>query len=53
MAALPNSPFRPMSTPSAGNTNLFCTGTAGRIFNPASGLGAPDLARLARDFAHS
>jgi len=52
-AALPNSPFRPLSTPSAGNTNLFYTGTAGRIFNPASGLGAPDLARLARDFAHS
>jgi len=52
-AALPHSPFRPLSTPSAGNTNLFYTGTPGHIFNPASGLGTPNLARLARDFAHS
>lgn len=52
-AALPNSPFHPLSTPSASNTNLFYTGTPGRVFNPASGLGTPNLAKLARDFAHS
>ena len=50
-AALPHSPFHSLSTPSAGNTNLFYTGTPGHVFNPASGLGTPDLAELARDFA--
>jgi kumamolisin len=52
-AAGPDSPFRPLDTASAGNTNLFYTGTPGHVFNPASGLGTPDLARLARDFAAS
>jgi kumamolisin len=52
-AAGPHSPFRPLDTASASNTNLFYTGTPGAIFNPASGLGTPNLARLARDFARS
>jgi kumamolisin len=52
-AAGPHSPFRPLDTASASNTNLFYTGTPGHVFNPASGLGTPNLARLARDFARS
>ncbi|HVB42426.1 MAG TPA: S53 family peptidase [Streptosporangiaceae bacterium] len=45
------SPFTPLDTPSADNDNLFYTGTRGQIFNVGSGLGTPDLARLAADFA--
>jgi kumamolisin len=52
-AALPHSPFHPLSTPSAANANLFYTGTPGHIFNPASGLGTPNLAKLARDFGRA
>jgi len=52
-AAGPHSPFRPLDSASAGNTNLFYTGTPGHIFSPASGLGTPNLAMLARDFARS
>lgn len=52
-AAGPHSPFHPLDRASAGNTNLFYTGTPGHIFNPASGLGTPNLAMLARDFARS
>jgi kumamolisin len=52
-AALPGSPFHPLSAPSPGNTNLFYTGTPGHVFNPAAGLGTPDLAALARHFARS
>jgi subtilase family serine protease len=52
-AAGPHSPFRPLDTASASNTNLFYTGTPGAVFNPASGLGTPNLARLARYFARS
>jgi subtilase family serine protease len=52
-AAGPHSPFHPLDSASAGNTNLFNTGTPGHVFNPASGLGTPNLAMLARDFARS
>ena len=52
-AAGPHSPFHPLDKASAGNTNLFYTGTPGHVFNPASGLGTPNLALLARDFARS
>jgi kumamolisin len=47
----PHSPFQPLDTASANNDNLFYSGTAGNIYNVGSGLGTPDLARLARDFA--
>jgi kumamolisin len=50
-AASHNSPFSPLDTASANNDNLFYTGTPGHIFNVGSGLGTPDLASLARDFA--
>jgi kumamolisin len=46
-----HSPFTPLDTASSGNDNLYYTGTAGHVFNVGSGLGYPDLARLARDFA--
>jgi kumamolisin len=46
-----NSPFTPLDTASNGNTNLFYTGTAGHVFNVGSGLGTPNLTRLAGTFA--
>ena len=49
LAQLRNSPFTPLDTPGTSNDNLFYTGTPGHIWNPGSGLGTPDLARLAGD----
>jgi kumamolisin len=47
----PDSPFTPLSSAGAGNDNLYYTGTPGQVFNPGSGLGYPDLAKLASDFS--
>ena len=44
------SPFRPLDTMGTANDNLYYTGTPGRIYNPGSGLGVPNLATLAADF---
>jgi kumamolisin len=44
------SPFTPLSAAGTSNDNLYYTGTPGQIFNPGSGLGYPDLAKLAEDF---
>ena len=49
LAQLRNSPFTPLDTPGTSNDNLFYTGTPGNLWNPGSGLGTPDLARLAGD----
>ncbi len=49
-AAGPASPFAPLDRTGAGNDNLYYTGTAGHLYNPGSGLGTPDLAKLAADF---
>jgi kumamolisin len=46
-----NDPFSPLDDSSTNNDNLFYTGTPGAIYNPGSGLGTPDLAELAYDFA--
>jgi subtilase family serine protease len=46
----PRSPFTPLDKTGAANDNLYYTGTAGHIYNPGSGLGTPDLAKLAADF---
>ncbi len=46
----PGSPFTPLATASASNDNLYYTGTPGQRFNVGSGLGTPNLARLAADF---
>jgi kumamolisin len=45
-----SSPFTPMSSQGTSNDNLYYTGTPGQLFNPGSGLGYPDLAKLAGDF---
>jgi kumamolisin len=46
-----SSPFTPLSTSGTGNDNLYYTGTPGQVFNAGSGLGYPDLAKLADDFS--
>ncbi|WP_344775664.1 S53 family peptidase [Gryllotalpicola kribbensis] len=46
-AASRNSPFTALSTTGGGNDNLYYTGTPGTLYNPATGLGTPDLGRLA------
>ena len=50
-AASADSPFTPLSASGTGNDNLYFTGTPGQVFNVGSGLGYPDLAKLASDFA--
>jgi kumamolisin len=49
-AAQHNSPFTPLDSASAHNTNLFYSGSPGHLYNASTGLGTPNLARLARDF---
>jgi kumamolisin len=49
-AAGPDSPFTPLDGAGTSNDNLYYTGTPGSLFNPASGLGVPNLAKLAADF---
>ena len=55
-AAASYSPFTPLdaSTMSHGilNDNLYYTGTTGAIYNPGTGLGVPNLAKLAADFRY-
>ncbi|HEX9042846.1 MAG TPA: S53 family peptidase [Trebonia sp.] len=45
------SPVTPLSKAGAGNDNLFYTGTPGELYNPASGLGVPNMAAYAADLA--
>jgi kumamolisin len=45
-----NSPFTPLNQAGTSNDNLFYTGNPGTVYNPATGLGVPNLAALARDF---
>ena len=45
-------PFTPLDSASPNNDNLYYTGTAGAIYNPGSGLGVPNLDKLALDFRH-
>jgi kumamolisin len=49
-ALLPSSPFTPIDTTGGTNTNIYYTGTAGALYNPGTGLGTPDVAKLAADF---
>lgn len=46
-----NSPFNPLDTTGSTNDNEFYTGTPGTVYNPATGLGTPDVYALAKDFA--
>lgn len=45
-------PFTPLDTPGTSNDNLYYSGTPGNVYNVGSGLGTPNLAEIARDFAH-
>ncbi len=45
------SPFTPLDASGTSNDNLYYTGTKGNIYNVGSGLGTPNLATLAGDFA--
>jgi kumamolisin len=45
------SPFTPIGTSGTSSDNLYYTGTPGLTYNAGTGLGVPDMARLAADFA--
>ncbi len=49
-AAQSYTPFAPIDTTGATNTNLYYTGTSGAKYNPGTGLGTPNLGKLASDF---
>ncbi|HEY4461971.1 MAG TPA: hypothetical protein VGN41_04820, partial [Streptosporangiaceae bacterium] len=51
LAGSPASPFSPLDASGAVNDNIYYTGTPGQTFNVGSGLGIPDLSRLAADLA--
>jgi kumamolisin len=44
------SPFTPLSSASTSNDNLYYTGNPGQVYNPATGLGLPNFAKLAALF---
>jgi subtilase family serine protease len=48
-----NSPFTPLDASGTSNDNLYYTGSRGQIYNVGSGLGTPNLAQLAADFAQA
>ncbi len=47
-----NSPLTPLNATGTSNDNLYYSGTAGTVYNPATGLGTPNVAALAQDFVH-
>jgi len=51
-AASHSSPFTVLDSASTDNDNLFYTGTPHQLWNPATGLGIPDLSKLQSDFGH-
>ncbi|MDP4161902.1 MAG: protease pro-enzyme activation domain-containing protein [Bacillota bacterium] len=48
-----SSPFTPLNKQGAENDNLFYTGTPGTLYNQATGLGIPDVTKLAEKFGAS
>jgi kumamolisin len=44
------SPFTPLNQSGTGDDNIFYSGTPGTLYNPATGLGIPNLSQLAFDF---
>jgi kumamolisin len=52
-AAGPDSPVTPLNQVGTGNDNIFYTGSPGEQYNPATGLGVPNLAKFAQDLAAS
>jgi kumamolisin len=51
-AAQSYTPFSPLSPAGASNDNMYYTGTPGTKYNPATGLGTPNLNQLALDFKY-
>jgi subtilase family serine protease len=45
------SPFTPIGASGTSSDNLYYTGTPGLTYNVGTGLGVPDMSRLAADFA--
>jgi subtilase family serine protease len=45
------SPVTPLSQASSSNDNIFYTGNPGELYNAATGLGVPNLAKFASDLA--
>jgi len=50
-AAGPASPVTPLNQVGTGNDNIYYTGNPGQQYNPATGLGVPNLAKFAADLA--
>jgi kumamolisin len=46
-----HSPFTPLGAAGASNDNIYYTGNPGSVYNEGSGLGFPNLSKLAADFA--
>jgi kumamolisin len=46
------SPVTSLGQANSNNDNLFYTGNPGQLYNPATGLGVPNLSRFAVDLAH-
>jgi kumamolisin len=46
-----NDPFQALNSASTSNDNLYYTGNPGAVYSPTTGLGTPNLAKLADDFA--
>jgi subtilase family serine protease len=51
LAAGSGSPVTPLNTASTSNDNIFYTGNPGALYNEATGLGVPNLTKLAQDLA--
>jgi subtilase family serine protease len=50
-AAGSDSPVTPLNQVGTGNDNIFYTGNPGKLYNEATGLGVPNLAKFAKDLA--
>lgn len=50
-ASSSNSPFTTLNQAGTSNDNIFYTGNPHTIYNPATGLGVPNLTALERDFS--
>ncbi len=46
-------PFTPLDTTGTSNDNLYYSGRSHALYNPSTGLGTPNVAKLAEDFARS
>jgi subtilase family serine protease len=51
LAAGSATPVTPLSQASSSNDNIFYTGNPGELYNAATGLGVPNLAKFASDLA--